>query len=60
MEMDATLMAIPLLIEQQLVVILASVGLKVEELELDLVNTNMVYLNYVPKMSLQDFMLFYL
>ena len=60
MEMDATLMAILLLIEQQLVVILVSVGLTVEELELDLVNTNMVYLNYVPKMSLQDFMLFYL
>ena len=60
MEMAATLMAILLLIEQQLVVILVSVGLMVEELELDLVNTNMVYLNYVPKMSLQDFMLFYL
>ena len=60
MEMDATLMASLLLIEQQLVVILVSVGLTVEELELDLVNTNMVYLNYVPKMSLQDFMLFYL
>ena len=59
MEMDATLMAILLLIEQQLVVILVSVGLTVEELELDLVNTNMVYLNYVHKMSLQDFMLFY-
>ena len=59
MEMDATLMAILLLIEQQLVVILVSVGLTVEELELGLVNTNMVYLNYVHKMSLQDFMLFY-
>ena len=58
MEMDATLMAILLLIEQQLVVILVSVGLTVEELELDLVNTNMVYLNYVPKMSLQDFIRF--
>ena len=59
MEMDATLMVILLLIEQQLVVILVSVGLTVEELELGLVNTNMVYLNYVHKMSLQDFMLFY-
>ena len=60
MEMDVILMAILLLTEQQLVVILVSVGLTVEELELDLVNTNMVCLNYVHKMSLQDFMLFYL
>ena len=58
--MDAILMVILLLIEPQLVVILASVGLMVDELELDLVNINTVYLNYVLKMSLQDFMLFYL